>query len=129
MQELLDSLSEAELLAVSVIDFCLKAYNSYDGAGEFSGPGRYEALAFGVSLAAAQSNGLPEVWAALARRMRWPVPPRALNEELVELFQNPKGGEAVRVLRHQARSVIEIAYALNKETKDAKRTSRLADGQ
>jgi hypothetical protein len=122
MDELLENLSEPEKLAVQVIGFCLNSYNSYEGSGEFSGPGRYEALAFGVSLAAAQTNTITEFWASLARRMRWPVPARGLNSELVSLFQNPNGSEAVRVLRQQARSVVEIAYALHKLKKLEKRS-------
>lgn len=123
MDSLLSNLSDSEKLAVYVVAFCLTCYNSYEGYGEFSGPGRYESLAFGVSLAAAQTNTMTEFWAALARRMRWPVPSRNVNPQLIKILEDPNGSEAVRVLRQQARSIIEIAYAMHKLQKVDKRSA------
>lgn len=118
--DLLAQLTPAQQRAVAILRLSLACYNTRDGVGELSGPGRYTALARRCRLAAAQARDLPGFWAILCRRMRWPVPPKAVDQELLALLQGD-AHDVLRVLAAETVSIVQIARFLHDQDKGARR--------
>jgi hypothetical protein len=101
----------------------LDCFNSRDGIGEFTGPGRYQRLQDRLGIAAAQSRTLFEFWATLSRRMRWPAPPKRMDEVVLPLLEHEQSTEVLRVLGMETASVVMLARHLHGEDKATRRVA------
>ena len=117
MQNLLDTLTPQQQTAVRLIQLSLDCFNSVDGTGLFTGMTRYPVLAGRVELCAVQARNIPEFWAALLRKMRWPVPPRQYDSRIAELFQADDQPQVLRCLATEAVSIVTIARMLHSAQK------------
>lgn len=111
--DLLASLSPPQRSAIALLQLSLDCFNSYDGTGLFSGPGRYGVLAGRTEICAVQADNLPRFWALLLRRMQWPVPPKAADQRIVEALSTPNPGDVLRVLATETVSCITLARMLH----------------
>lgn len=50
-----------------------------------------------AEICAVQADNLTRFWALLLKRMQWMVPPKAMDEHLVEVLSVPNGGEVLDV--------------------------------
>ena len=78
---------------------------------------RYPVLAGRVELCAVQARNIPEFWAALLRKMRWPVPPRQYDSRIADLFQADDQPQVLRCLATEAVSIVTIARMLHSAQK------------
>ena len=100
-----------------LIQLSLDCFNSVDGTGLFTGTTRYPALAGRVELCAVQARNIPEFWAALLRKMRWPVPPRQYDSRIAELFLADDQPQVLRCLATESVSIVTIARMLHSAEK------------
>jgi len=102
---------------VKLIKLSLDCFNSVDGTGLFTGTTRYPVLAGRVELCAVQSRNIPEFWAALLRKMRWPVPPTKFDSQIAGFFRADQQGDVLRCLATEAVSIVTIARMIHSAEK------------
>lgn len=121
MNELLDSLSPTEQHAIRLIKLSLDCYNTRDGYGLFTGPGRYGVLQGRIEVAAVQARTLFEFWSILLRKMLWETPPKAADAAVLSLIEPGSDREVLRVMANETASIISAARMLHDEDKGARR--------
>lgn len=114
-------MSPPQQAAINLLKLSLDCFNSLDGVGLFTGPGRYGALVGRAEICAVQADNLTRFWALLLKRMQWPVPPKATDERLVEALSVPNGGEVLRVLATETTSCVTLARMLHDMDKAARK--------
>ncbi len=92
-----------------------------DGAGLFTGVARYNVLEQRLPLAALKSRNMFGMWAALLRIMQWPVPPKKLDQDIIESLNVSDPAQTLRVLATEAQAIISIARMLHDDDKAAKK--------
>jgi len=124
-EEFLEGLTPAQRRAVEILKAALDLYNTRDGVGLFTGPGRYGVLDARAALAAYQARSLLQFWAVLLRRMGWPTPPKRADEVVLPLLRHPDEEGVLQVLATETPSVVMLARALHEEGKTKRRESPL----
>ena len=126
MDDLMRTLSPAQQKAVALIKITLDCFNSYDGSGLFTGPGRYEALQGRMEVVAVQARDLIAFWGILIKKMLWPTPPKALDEKILALLQDEQPQAVLREMATMPASIIMIARYLHDQDKAARRAAEKA---
>lgn len=112
-----------------LIKAVLDLFNSGDGTGNFTGVTRYASLGERMVLAAKPSRTVREFWDRLLAEMRWPIPPRYRDAELLALIERQDtDADTLRALATNAASVVMIARALHAEGRAELRRLRAAEG-
>lgn len=124
---LLAGLTAGEKHAVQLTRTTIDCFN---GLGMMTGVSRYGVLEGRLTLCAAASRKLTEAWGKLLPKMRWPVPPKRVDEEILPYLttgDEPLERAALKALREQPAMVIMLARALRSEEgggKAAEETAR-----
>lgn len=121
VQQLIDNLSQPQKDAIHLVKLSLNCFNSMDGAGLFTGVARYNVLEQRLPLAALKSRNMFGMWAALLRIMQWPVPPKKLDQDIIESLNVSDPAQTLRVLATEAQAIISIARMLHDDDKAAKK--------
>jgi hypothetical protein len=97
----------------------IDCFNSRDGIGLFSGPGRYNALEGRLQVAAVQAQGsLFRFWGVLMKKMLWPTPPKRYDEEIMGLLhESPDDRLVLKAIADQPGSIIMLARLWHSEEK------------
>jgi len=120
-------LSGPQRHAVKLIKSGLDFYNTYDGVGLLSGPGRYAALEGRVRIAAAQSRTLFQFWARLLTRMQWPTPPKHADQVVLPMLEADDEAAVLRALVEDAPSIVMLARAWHDDDKAARKSGRAGE--
>lgn len=115
VEQLLESLSEAQQNAVKVIQTFIGIYspaNQGNGTGLFSGIKRYEALENRVPLAAMSSFSLFQFWGKLREKMLVGIPVSKSDKLLISLWNLPNQRQIIQSLRKESAEIIQIARAI-----------------
>lgn len=107
--------------AIGLLSLSLDCFNSRDGTGLFTGPGRYGVLADRVTLCGTQATTLLAFWALLLRKMQWSVPPKKADEQIILLMQAEMPAAVLRSLATEAVSLVSLARMVHDAHKAAKR--------
>lgn len=102
----------------------IDCFNSRDGIGLFSGPGRYATLEGRLVMAATQGRTLFEFWGVLLRKMLWPTPPKRMDEEVLSLLSGAEDRLVLKAIASETASVVMLARLWHDEEKTARKTER-----
>lgn len=91
----------------------------------FAGAERYNVLAGRVEICAVQADSLPRFWALLLRRMQWPVPPKYMDQQIIDALSAPDGADVLRTLATETASIITLARMLHDRDKAARKAQRM----
>ena len=118
---LIRGLSPAQQAAIEAVRLSLDCFNSAEGAGLFSGPGRYVALTARVEICAVQARDMTQFWALLLKRMQWSVTPKWLDERVLAVLAAQQPAAVLRSLATETASVVTLARMLHDQEKQARR--------
>lgn len=118
---LTDRLSPPERTAVALLQLAIANYNTADGLGLFSGPGRYNILADRARLAAVKSRTLTRFWSELVSSLKWPLTPRKVDDTLLALLAAGDDTRVLRAIASDTAALVTIARALNDQDRAAKK--------
>ena len=119
--DLVNQLSPQEQAAINIVRLSLNCFNSADGMGMFSGISRYNVLAGRLEICAVQADSLPKFWSLLLNKMRWPMPPKSADRQILQAIKAADGNGVLRVIATETASIITLARMLHDEDKAAKR--------
>lgn len=121
VKDLIETLSDQEKAAINLVRLSLNCFNSADGIGMFTGVTRYNVLAGRLEICAVQADSLPKFWSLLLNKMRWPMPPKSADKQILQAINVPDGNGVLRVIATETASIITLARMLHDEDKAAKR--------
>lgn len=93
----------------------------------FSGVTRYNVLAGRLEICAVQADSLPKFWALLLSKMRWPMPPKAMDRQILQAISADDANGVLRVIAMETASLITLARMLHDEDKAAKRLPQISE--
>lgn len=125
--DLVSQLSPQEQAAINIIRLSLNCFNSAEGIGMFSGVTRYNVLAGRLEICAVQADSLPKFWALLLSKMRWPMPPKAMDRQILQAISADDANGVLRVIAMETASLITLARMLHDEDKAAKRLPQISE--
>lgn len=121
VKDLIETLSDQEKAAINLVRLSLNCFNSADGMGMFTGVTRYNVLAGRLEICAVQADSLPKFWSLLLNKMRWPMPPKSADKQILQAINVPDGNGVLRVIATETASIITLARMLHDDDKAAKR--------
>ena len=68
-----------------------------------------------------QADSLPKFWSLLLSKMRWPMPPKSADRQVLQAINAPDGNGVLRVIATETASIITLARMLHDEDKASKR--------
>lgn len=125
--DLIHQLSGPQQAAIELVRLGLDCFNSADGTGLFTGVERYNVLASRVEICAVQADSLPRFWALLLKRMQWQVPPKAVDQRIVDAISASDARDVLRALATETASIVMLARMLHDQDKAARRADRGID--
>lgn len=117
--EALRHVSFAEFVAAALVKQLIDLYNSRDGAGLFSGVGRYEMLERKLTAAAVLSSTLARLWNALCTGLLLPIHDARADGPLLQFWGLSLSVQsaAVTACVEQARSIVSVARLWSQQDK------------
>ena len=85
----------------------------------FTGVARYNVLAGRVQICAVQASNLSKFWSLLLDKMRWPIPPKSSDREILTAISHPNQHEILRIIATETASIISLARMLHDQEKAA----------